>query len=59
MIFASYINTNYNCEANKESRRVDEDIEWTLSNVIFQIVTYKHGSLYVDFFASNINKKFS
>lgn len=42
-IFASYINTKDNIEADRESRKLNPDTEWELSNDAFRRIIYKFG----------------
>lgn len=54
-IFASYINTKDNFEADKESRKIN--IEWELSQKAYKQITERFGTPKVDLFASRTNKK--
>lgn len=54
-VFASYINTKENVEADSESRKIN--IEWELSQKAFQKITSCFGTPEVDLFASRINNK--
>ncbi|KAI8437968.1 hypothetical protein MSG28_010630 [Choristoneura fumiferana] len=56
-LFASYINTKDNVEADVESRRINPDIEWELSNHAFQTIIAKLGQPQIDLFASRTNAK--
>lgn len=56
-LFASYINTNDNVEADEESRRINVDTEWELSNWAFQMIVHKLGQPNIDLFASRTNAK--
>lgn len=58
-IFASYINTKENIEADNASRQVHKETEWSLSNDSFQHIVKKFGQPVIDLFASRINKKCS
>lgn len=56
-IFASYIASKDNVEADIESRRLHKDTEFELSNVAFQKIVKKFGYPDIDLFASRINAK--
>lgn len=56
-IYASYINTKDNVEADQESRKVNPDIEWQLSASQFRTVVTTFGEPTVDLFASRTNAK--
>lgn len=56
-LFASYINTKENVEADQESRKINPDIEWELSDYAFKLITHKFGHPEVDLFASRTNAK--
>lgn len=56
-IFASYINTKENIEADAESRKINPDIEWSLSDKAFETILCKLGQPEIDLFASRINAK--
>lgn len=56
-IFASYINTKQNIEADIESRKINPDIEWSLSDQAFKTIIRKLGQPVIDLFASRINAK--
>lgn len=56
-LFASYINTKDNIEADAESRRINPDIEWELSSHAFQTIIAKLGQPQIDLFASRTNAK--
>lgn len=56
-LFASYINTKDNVEADEESRRINPDIEWELSNIAFQRIVQAFGQPEIDLFASRTNAK--
>lgn len=56
-IQASYINTHDNIEADEESRKVNADTEWELSNWAFQTIVQRLGKPKIDLFASRINAK--
>lgn len=56
-IFASYINTKDNKEADQESRRANPDIEWQLNNSEYQKIVATFGQPEIDLFASRTNAK--
>lgn len=56
-VFASYIRSVDNAEADAESRRVHPDIEWELSDDAFTKIVKEFGLPRLDLFASRINKK--
>ncbi|KAI8428150.1 hypothetical protein MSG28_002397 [Choristoneura fumiferana] len=56
-LFASYINTKDNVEADKESRRTNPDTEWELSSSAFFRITKELGQPNIDLFASRANAK--
>lgn len=56
-IFASYIKSKENREADKESRRTNIDTEWSLSSSAFKIITDSFGHPHIDLFASRLNAK--
>lgn len=56
-LFASYINTKENKEADEESRRINPDIEWELSDSAYQKIIDNFGQPEIDLFASRTNAK--
>lgn len=56
-LFASYINTKDNKEADEESRRINLDIEWELSERVFENIVQSFGRPEIDLFASRTNTK--
>lgn len=56
-LFASYIPSRDNKDADKESRRLNIHTEWELNNRAFTIVTNALGQPTIDLFASRINAK--
>ncbi|XP_030765284.1 uncharacterized protein LOC115889439 [Sitophilus oryzae] len=56
-IFASYIQSSENIEADAESRVLRSDTEWSLENHIFQVITESFGVPDIDMFASALNFK--
>jgi len=58
-IYAAYIPSAQNCEADAESRVISEGTEWTLENRFFTIINRRFGQFDIDLFASSINNKCS
>lgn len=56
-VFASYIPSRENSDADRESRRQNIDTEWELANFAFNKIIRKWGSLDIDLFATSINAK--
>lgn len=56
-VYASYISSNENAIADKESRRSHSEIEWELSDIAYRTIVKKLGSPEVDLFASRANAK--
>ncbi|KAJ8909546.1 hypothetical protein NQ315_012740, partial [Exocentrus adspersus] len=56
-LVASYISSGDNTEADRESRRINEDTEWELCKEAFEMVGNYLGAPEIDLFASQINKK--
>lgn len=56
-IYASYIPSAQNTEADLASRISNIDIEWELCNKSFQKINKKFGSFTIDLFASRLNQK--
>ncbi|XP_044586107.1 uncharacterized protein LOC123266143 [Cotesia glomerata] len=56
-IFASYIPSRENTEADRESRRANVDTEWELEDQSFQKIVNKWGTPLIDLFASRNNTK--
>jgi len=56
-IFAFYISSKDNFEADFESRRIDNETEFELSDTVFQKIIKKFGYPDIDLFATRINKK--
>lgn len=54
-IYASYINTKENYEADRESRKIN--IEWELSQSAYSMIVHWFGEPDIDLFASKINSK--
>ncbi|XP_045446325.1 uncharacterized protein LOC123654470 [Melitaea cinxia] len=56
-LFASYINSQDNIEADQESRKLNIDIEWELSTWAFNNIKETLGTPDIDLFASRVNAK--
>lgn len=56
-IFASYINTKDNREADRLSRKKFHDTEWELGDYAYEKITNKLGLPNIDLFASRCNTK--
>lgn len=56
-LHASYINTKENVEADEESRKINSDVEWELSNSAFEYIVQQLGRPELDLFASRTNAK--
>lgn len=56
-IFASYVKSSQNFEADSESRKLNIDTEWELSSKIFSQIIIAFGTPDIDLFASRINAK--
>ena len=56
-VFASYISSKENVEADLESRRLEPETEYELSDSIFSEISHELGEPKIDLFASRINKK--
>ncbi|XP_063901621.1 uncharacterized protein LOC135121245 [Zophobas morio] len=56
-IFASYIPSRENTDADRESRRVNVDTEWELGAPLFQTIVERWGFPEIDLFASRSNAK--
>lgn len=56
-IFASYIPSKENVEADYASRIVNIDTEWELNDNSFKEINNKFGPFSIDLFASRLNKK--
>lgn len=56
-IFASYIKSSENTVADRESRKINLDTEWELSNYAFTNITNNLGAPEFDLFASSQNYK--
>ncbi|XP_066600551.1 uncharacterized protein [Prorops nasuta] len=56
-VFASYIASKDNVEADTASRANNVDTEWELANWAFDKITDKFGKVEIDLFASSLNRK--
>lgn len=56
-VFASYIPSSLNTEADGESRKINVDTEWELSSQAFAKIVLLFGEPCIDLFASRINTK--
>jgi len=56
-IFASYIPSRENTEADSESRRLEPETEFALSQLAFQRIEDRFGKAEIDLFATRINAK--
>ncbi|XP_011859982.1 PREDICTED: uncharacterized protein LOC105557372 [Vollenhovia emeryi] len=56
-VFASYIASINNTIADRESRVVSDDTEWSLSREAYSQISSEYGPLDIDIFASIINAK--
>lgn len=57
IIFASYIKSKDNFAADAESRKLEPETEYALSEKAFNLIVQKFGLPEIDLFASNSNKK--
>lgn len=56
-LFASYISSKANTEAEKNSRKQNVDTEYSLSPIVYKKITQTFGTPNVDLFASKQNSK--
>ncbi|VEN46531.1 unnamed protein product [Callosobruchus maculatus] len=56
-VYASYIKSKDNIEADTESRQLETETEWELSNEAFRRIILYFNSPQIDLFASRVNKK--
>lgn len=56
-VFASYIKSKDNVEADEESRCTNVDTEWSLASSSFDLIVDSFGSPQIDLFASKSNAK--
>lgn len=59
IIFASYIKSSLNVEADSESRKLHIDTEWELATYAFSQILRTFGKPEIDLFASRVNAKCS
>lgn len=57
VIFASYIKSVHNTEADRESRNLDVETEWSLNDAYFEKIILYFGKPVIDLFASRHNTK--
>lgn len=58
-VFASYIPSECNEDADEASRRLNIDTEWELSHYAFNSILLRWGPFDIDLFASKVNAKVS
>ena len=56
-VSASYINTTKNVVADKESRKLRNNLEWSLQTPIFDKIRSVYGPVTTDLFTSRINAR--
>jgi hypothetical protein len=56
-IYAAYIKSKENVEADEESRRLNIDTEWSLSARAFNKILRRFGQAHIDLFATRLNAK--
>ena len=56
-VFASYIKSSENIEADKESRSLKDETEFELNSIIFNKIVNTFGKPQIDLFASRDNTK--
>lgn len=56
-IFASYVSSAANFNADKESRSLSIDTEYELNDKVFKTIIHKFGHPDIDLFATRLNKK--
>lgn len=56
-IFASYISSKDNVEADYASRFINIDTEWEMNDRAFRVIISQFGAISMDLFASRLNKK--
>lgn len=57
VIFASYIRSAENIDADRESRNMNVDTEWEISADAFAKITSRYGVPDIDLFATRVNSK--
>ncbi|CAD6241384.1 GSCOCG00002711001-RA-CDS, partial [Cotesia congregata] len=56
-VYATYIPSKENVEADRSSRIDNSDAEWELADYAFEVIAENFGKLEIDLFASRINTK--
>ena len=56
-VVASYIESKKNKVADKESRKIRDNLEWTLKEKHFENLNREFGEFTIDLFATRINSK--
>ena len=56
-VVASYIESKKNKVADKESRKIRDNLEWSLRNKYFEDLNREFGEYTIDRFATRINSK--
>lgn len=56
-VFASYMKSKENFEADEEYRRNNIDTEWSLAELAFRKIVRQFGQPYIDLFATRLNAK--
>lgn len=56
-IFASYIKSSDNVEADEQSRVISEETEWAIGDYAFEIIRDSFGPFDTDLFASTLNTR--
>lgn len=56
-VYATYIPSEENVEADRSSRIDNSDAEWELADYAYEVITENFGKLEIDLFASRINTK--
>ena len=56
-VVASYIESKKNKVADKESRKIRDNLEWTLKDKHFENINREFGEFTIDLFATRINSK--
>ena len=56
-VSVSYINTNKNVVADKESRKLRNNLEWSLQTPVFDKIRLVYGPVTTDLFTSRINAR--
>ncbi|KAL7286871.1 hypothetical protein TKK_0019005 [Trichogramma kaykai] len=57
IVYAAYISSKDNYEADEESRQLEPETEYSLSREAFEMITNKFGRPTIDIFASRANTK--